>query len=178
MALGYRLSGPRMDGVLAPAVPRPAKARAGFFGRRRSRGRVSTISVTVRRDGAVSIRSDASQEGVENNRTPVIFRFRASDAAEAVMAGAQRRLAGERMDESGLWYLHLSAGQAAAAIKTEAKGLSCSFAVIHPYLADAPIVGSAERDWSSRTARLASYAIVMSAGVLVGLVIGLMLKAS
>lgn len=37
-----------------------------------------------------------------------------------------------RMDAERLWYLDLRAGQAAAAIKAEARGLSYEFDVIHP----------------------------------------------
>ena len=81
-----------------------------------------------------------------------MFRFRAAGAAEAVMAGTRRRLANERMDESKIWFLDLSAGKAAAAIKAEAKGLSCSFAIIHPHLKDAPIVRSGQRRWARRAA--------------------------
>jgi hypothetical protein len=136
------------------------------------------ISVIVRRDGAVAINRDNGPEDADNDRTPVIFQFDAAAAAEAVMAGALRRLASERMDESERWYLDISARQAAAAIKAEAKGLSCSFAVVHPYLTDAPTVGSGGQSWTTRAAGMASYAIIMSAGALIGLVVGLMLKGS
>ncbi len=81
------------------------------------------------------------------------------------------------MDERQLWFLDLSAGQAAAAIKAEAKGLSYSFAVIHPYLADGPIVGSGKRSWTRRVASMAPYVILTSAGALIGLIVGFVLKS-
>ena len=94
------------------------------------------------------------------------------------MAGALRRLADAHMDERKLWFLDLSPGQAAAAVKAEAKGLACSFTIIHPYLEDAPIVGSDGRSRKRRALSLASYAIVLSAGALIGFILALMLKAS
>ena len=135
------------------------------------------ISVSVRRDGAVAIERDNGPEDACQDRTPVIFEFEAAATAEAVMGGAVRRLAGERMDENERWYLDISAGQAAAAIKAEAKGLSCPFAIIHPYLTDAPTVGSGGRNSTKRARGPLSYAIVMFAGALIGLIVGLLLKS-
>jgi len=179
VALGYRLSGPRMgDSLVRPRLSSEAKKLAGLFARERRKGRLSVISVIVRRDGAVAIKHDNDLEGAEKGRTPVIFHFRAPGAAEAVVAGALRRLANERVDESKLWYLDISAGQAAAAIKAEAKGLSCSFAIIHPCLTDAPIVGSSGRIWERRATNMTSHAIILSAGGLIGFILGFMLKGS
>jgi hypothetical protein len=166
------------DSLVRPRLSSGAKKLAGLFARKRRRGRLSVISVIVRRDGAVAINGDSGPTGADKGRTPVIFHFRAPGAAEAVMAGALRRLANERMDESKLWYLDISAGQAAAAIKAEAKGLSCSFAIIHPYLTDAPVVGSSGRIWARRATSMTSYAIILSAGGLIGFIVGFMLKGS
>ena len=178
MSLVYRLSGPPTDSPpIRPEISSGAKKLTGFFARRRRRGPLSMISVSVRRDGAVSIERDNGPQGADHDRTPVIFEFEATATAEAVMGGALRRLAGERMDESERWYLDISAGQAAAAIKAEAKGLSCPFAIIHPYLTDAPTVGSGGRSSTKRAGGLLPYAIVMSAGALIGLVVGLLLKS-
>jgi hypothetical protein len=110
------------DSLVRPRLSSEAKKLAGLFARERRKGRLSVISVIVRRDGAVAIKHDNDLEGAEKGRTPVIFHFRAPGAAEAVVAGALRCLANERVDESKLWYLDISAGQAAAAIKAEAKG--------------------------------------------------------
>jgi hypothetical protein len=168
-----------MSGALVrPGISSATKQLAGLFAGKRRKSLLSMISVIVRRDGAVAIKRGNGPEDADNDRTPVIFQFDAAATAEAVMAGALRRLASERMDDGKLWYLDISAGQAAAAIKAEAKGLSCSFAIIHPYLTDAPTVGSDGRNWARRARSMASYAIVMSAGALIGLVVGLMLKGS
>ncbi len=166
------------DSLLRPEISSGAEKLAGLFARKRRRARLSVISVAVRRDGAVAINGDSGADVADNIGIPVIFHFRASGAAEAVLAGALRRLASERMDESERWYLDISAGQAAAAIKAEAKGLSCSFAIIHPYLTDAPIVGSGRRSWARRTASIAPYATFMFAGGLIGFIVGFMLKGS
>lgn len=177
MASGYRLSGLRMDDSLVrPRLLSEEQKLAGLFARKRRKGRLCEISVIVRRDGAVAIKHDNGLEGADTGSTPVIFHFRAPGAAEAVLAGALRRLANERVDESKLWYLDISAGQAAAAIKAEAKGISCSFAIIHPYLTDAPIVGSSGRIWERRATSMTSYAIILSAGGLIGFIVGFMLK--
>ena len=179
MELACRFSNPGLSGALVrPRISSATKQLAGLFARKRRTSLLSMISVIVRRDGAVAIKCNNGPEDADNDRTPVVFQFHAPATAEAVMAGALRRLAGERMDESERWYLDISAGQAAAAIKAEAKGLSCSFAIIHPYLTDAPIVGSDGRSWARRATSIASYAIIMSAGVLIGLVVGLLLKGS
>ena len=179
MSLVYRLSGPHTDSPpVRPEISSESKKLAGLFARRRRRGLLSMISVSVRRDGAVAVKRDNGPEDADHDRTPVIFEFEAAATAEAVMAGVLRRLAGERMDESERWYLDISAGQAAAAIKAEAKGLSCPFAIIHPYLTDAPTVGTDGRIWAKRAAGLLCYATAMSAGALIGLVVGLMLKGS
>jgi hypothetical protein len=179
MSLVYRLSDSHTD---SPPVRSKnssgSKKRARLFGRRGRRSPLSKVSVSVRRDGAVAVKRDNGPEDADHDRTPVIFEFEAAATAEAVMAGALRRLAVERMDENKRWYLDISAGQAAAAIKAEAKGLSCPFAIIHPYLMDAPTVGSGGRVWATRAAGLLTYAIVMSVGALIGLVVGLMLKGS
>jgi hypothetical protein len=144
-------STPPLGEITRPELSSTPKALDGLFARKRGRSRASTISIVVRRDGAVALDLDGSVEGAESGRAPVIFRFRAGGAAEAVLAGAVRRLADARMDERKLWFLNLSAGQAAAAVKAEAKGLACSFAIIHPYLEDAPIIGSDGRSWKWRT---------------------------
>jgi hypothetical protein len=167
-----------MGAIARSGLLSPAEAVCDQFARKRGRSRFSTISVIVRRDGAVALDLDGSVEDAESGRAPVIFRFRAGGVAEAVMAGALRRLADAHMDERQLWFLDLSAGQAAAAVKAEAKGLACSFAVIHPYLEDAPIVGSDGRRRKRRASSLASYAAVLSAGALIGFILALMLKAS
>jgi hypothetical protein len=179
MSLVYRLSSSDKNSPpVRPKISSGSKRLAGLFARRRRRSQLSMISVSVRRDGAVAIKCDSGPEDSDHDRTPVIFEFEAAATAKAVMAGALRRLAGERMDESGGWYLDMSAGQAAAAIKAEAKGLSCPFAIIHPYLTDAPTVGTDGRAWAKHAAGLISYAVVMSAGALIGLVVGLMLRGS
>lgn len=147
----------------------------GFAGRAHDRAGV-VLSITVRGDGAVAI-NRGSPDDSERNATPVIFRFRLPAEAEAVVAGALRRLAGQRRVESGGWLFDASAGEVAAAIKAEAKGLSFSFAVIHPLIADGPVVSSRRQSRARRVAAHAPYALLLGAGALVGLVVGLMLKS-
>jgi hypothetical protein len=166
-AMEYRLSGPpRMGGrFTASMISSTIKGLARLVAGKRRRSPVFTIFVIARSDGAVAIeRGDAAASALsETYWTPVIFHFREPGAAEAVMSGARRRLTNERRDESGFWYLGMSSGQVAAAIKTEAKGLY-SFEVIHPHLSEAPIVGADGRSWARRAAGVAPLAIVLSAG--------------
>jgi hypothetical protein len=179
VSLGYPLSGSHIDDALGgPGILSSAKEPVDLFAHPRGRSRRSKISVVARSDGAVAISRDsvAAANGPSDDRTPVVFHFRTPDAAEAVVAGALQRLNMVRMDESKRWFLEISAGQVAAAIKAEAKGLSYSFAVIHPYLADGPIVGSGKPSWATRVAGMAPYAIFTLAGVVVGLIAGFALK--
>jgi hypothetical protein len=182
VSLGYPLSGSHIDDVLArPGILSGANEPAGLIARPRRRNRLSKIFVVARSDGAVAINCDSvaapnSPPLSDKDSTPVVFHFRTPGAAEAVMAGALQRLNMERMDESKCWFLEISPGQVAAAIKAEAKGLSYSFAVIHPYLADGPIVGSGKRSWARRATGMAPYAIFTLAGVVAGLIIGFALK--
>lgn len=180
MSLGYPLSGSHTSSALVQpngvSGVEPANVRA----RPRRRSRLSTIFVVARSDGAVAIGDKgATSNGSlpEGERTPVVFRFQTAGAAEAVIAGALQRLAIERMDETRRWFLDISPGQAASAIKAEAKALSYSFSVIHPYLADGPIVGTGKRSWRRRIAGMTPYAIFTLAGALIGLVIGFALKS-
>src|SRR5271166_3301606 len=55
-----------------------------------------------------------------------------------------------RIDAEKLWYLDLSAGQAAAAIKAEARGLSYDFDVVHPELGAAPAASGNRHSWAWR----------------------------
>jgi hypothetical protein len=71
------------------------------------------------------------------------------------------------MDAEKLWYLDLSAGQAAAATR----GLSCDFDVIHPQLGAAPAASGNRRSWAWRVAVVCFYAIIIAIGASVGLVV-------
>lgn len=184
MALDYRLAEPRLD----DAFPRTATtsrqpAIAPLFSRNRRAKRCSTIAIVVRSDGAVAIDIDGEKPGAGGPRVasssdikPVVIHFRTPGAAESVSSGAHRRLAAERTDASGQWYLNISAGQAAAAVKGEAKALSYSFEVVHPYLRGAPTVRTARPDWRRRSPKLALYALMTSAAALIGLVAGVLIK--
>ncbi len=178
LALEYRLH--RVgESLPSPAASSKANRGSSFFAGGRRESPVSTISVIARGDGAVAIErgvDSAAELLSEIYRTPVVFRFRTPGAAEVVMAGARRRLANERIDESDFWYLHASAGHVAAAIKTEAKSLCYAFAIVHPYLKDAPTVGTDKKRWKRRAAAIAPYALSMSAGGMIGLIAGFLLK--
>jgi hypothetical protein len=114
---------------------------------------VSLLAVTVRADGAAMIVRDktaaaesldkmpgitmtASRKSVADfcdsyipfTKNPGLFGV---NAAEAVLTGARLRLANAAQDANG-WLRAISAGQAAAAIKAEARGLSHGYDVIHP----------------------------------------------
>ena len=62
---------------------------------------------------------------------PVMFRFDSEAAARAVLAGDRLRLAKAAADADG-WLRGVTAGQVAAAIKNEARGLSYEFEAVHP----------------------------------------------
>lgn len=141
------------------------------------------IFVVARGDGAVAIDGDGAPAngaslGPDSDRTPVVFHFQTPDAARAVIAGALRRLAVERVDESRRWFLDMSSGQVAATIKAEAKGLGFSFTVIHPEFAGGPVIGSGARSWTRLAASIAPYVVFTLAGMLGGMLIGFMLKGS
>ena len=139
MAFRYWLSGPRiLGGLVRPGISFYAKDLAA----KPKAGDVSLIFVLTRADGAVMIGRDKTPEadGVPTSddlKMPIVFAFRSIDAADAVLAGAKLRLAKAAVDAAG-WLRGISAGQAAAAIKSEAHGLSHEFDVIHPHPGEEP----------------------------------------
>ncbi len=139
MAFRYWLSDPRiLGGLVRPGISFYARDLAA----KPKSGDVALIFVLTRADGAVMIGRGKTPEadGVpasEDLKMPVVFAFRSVDAADAVLAGARLRLAKAAADAGG-WLRGVSAGQAAAAIKAEAQGLSHEFDVIHPHLGEAP----------------------------------------
>jgi hypothetical protein len=173
--LKYRLSGPASGQSIAPSAISRSR---GWAGSSSGQSEASNLNITViaRGDGAIAIDCGAALASASSNifSTPVVFRFREPGAADAVINGCRRRLANERTDASEFWYLDTSAGQVAAAIKAEAKGLCCSFAVVHPYLSDAPIIRAHRR---SGARRRFVYAIIFGAGALIGLIGGFALKS-
>ncbi len=145
------------------------------------------ILIATRSDGAVAISQNngpsAELATPSADRIPIFFLFRTQGAAELVMTGALRRLSQERRDEQNRWYLDLSVGQAAAAIKAEAKGLCFSFEVVHPHLKDAPIIGPGRRNWvrpswARPLAVVCYHAVIIAASASIGLAAGLMAKGS
>jgi hypothetical protein len=68
-------------------------------------------------------------EATPNMKFDIVFAFKNPDAAEAVLAGAHKRLAKAAVDAQG-WLIGVSAGQVAAAIKSEARGPSHAFDII------------------------------------------------
>jgi hypothetical protein len=179
LALEQQLFSPRVaDSFVSPRISSGTKGVSRRFAGKRRADTLSTIFVIARSDGVVAIdrASVATDAPSAAYWTPVVFRFREPGAAEAVMAGARRRLANERRDESDFWYLDMSAGQAAATLKAEAKGLCLSFEVIHPYQGDAPTIGAEKRSWATRVAGVARYALVLLMGGIIGLIVGIALK--
>ena len=130
------LSGPRiLNGLVRPGI--------SFYARdlkRQPPGPIASKSVALlyvltRADGAVTFGRDKTPETDGLEATPdmkfaIVFAFRNPDAAEAVLAGAHKRLAKAAVDANG-WLIGVSAGQVAAAIKSEARGLSHAFDIIH-----------------------------------------------
>lgn len=140
-------------------------------------GAAARILIMVRSNGAVMVdRAEASApQTAAGFATLVIFEFRSSEEADAVMAGARRRLASEARQADG-WLAGVSARQAASEVKAEAKSLRYSFAVIHPNLRDAPIIGWPRHRGAWRMAVMVIFALIFSAAALIGLVIGLKLN--
>jgi hypothetical protein len=139
MAFRYWLSGPRiLGGLVRPGISFYAKDLAA----KPTAADLSLIFVLTRADGAVMIGRDKTPEAdsvpaSDDLKMPIVFAFRSVDAADAVLAGARLRLAKAAEDDAG-WLRGISAGQAAAAIKNEARGLSHEFDVIHPHLGEEP----------------------------------------
>ena len=137
MAFRYWLSGPRLlGGLVRPDV----SFYAGDLKRRREPSRpmsskdVSLIGVFARTaDGAVIF-------GSQKTMTPESLGE--SDKAD----GAHKRLARAAVDANG-WLIGVSAGQVAAAIKSEAGGLSPPFDVIHRKLS--PLAWAAIGIWAA-----------------------------
>jgi hypothetical protein len=96
------------------------------------------IFVITRGDGAVIIGRDKTPvvetiPVTDDVKLPVVFAFRSVHAADVVLTGARARLAKAEQGADG-WLQGISAGQAAAAIKAEAGGLSYDFDTIHPQI--------------------------------------------
>ena len=120
MTLRHWLSGHRiLNGLVRPGVSFSAENLAA-----------SLIVVFARRDGAIifgtqqglTLESLGDSDNAEGLAVPITFAFQSHEAAEAVTAGAHRQLAKAAVDAAG-WLVRVSAGQVAAAIKNEARGL-------------------------------------------------------
>jgi hypothetical protein len=136
MAPRIWLSGPRiLNGLVRPGI--------SFYARdlkRQPPGPIASKSVALlfvltRADGAVMFGRDKTPEtdGLQTSpdmKFAIIFAFRNPEAAEVVLAGAHKRLSKAAVDANG-WLIGVSAGQVAAAIKSEARGLSHAFDIIH-----------------------------------------------
>ncbi len=175
MAFRYWLSGPRiLGGLVRPGISFYAKDSAA----KPKAADLSLIFVLTRADGAVMIGRDKTPEAdsvpaSDDLKMPIVFAFRSVDAADAVLAGARLRLAKAAEDDAG-WLRGISAGQAAAAIKNEARGLSHEFDVIHPHLGEEP--PARKRSALEWVFYVVAYAVIIAGGALIGLVVGSLLE--
>ncbi len=169
MAPRIWLSGPRiLDGLVRPGI--------SFYARdlkRQPPGPIASKSVALlyvltRADGGVMFGRDKTPEADGLEATPdmkfaIVFAFRNPDS-EAVLAGAHKKLAKAAVDAQG-WLVGVSAGQVAAAIKSEARGLSHAFDIIHVRDGEEPKPKSNKLAWAVGCAIWAAVVFIVVVGI-------------
>ena len=144
MASRYWLSGPRvLHGLVRPGISFSASDIAGIFAAMPKAAGAALLAVATRPDGAVTIVRDKTTEAtaldsVYGAKMQIVFVFKSVAAAEAVLEGALVTIARKASTEAQGWFHGVSAGQVAAAIKSEAQALSHEVDVVHPGAGDAP----------------------------------------
>lgn len=173
MTLRYWLSGPSiLNGLVRQGISFNRSDTSAALGP--NSADASLLLVALSPDGAVTMARDKTPaaealDDVADVATPVIFAFRSPEAVEVVLAGARLRLAKAAVDAHGR-LVGVSAGQVAAAIKSEASALSHEFDVIH--------TGSdAGQQRRLTTAQLAIAAILTFMAIVVALIAGCQLAA-
>jgi hypothetical protein len=135
MTLRYWLSGPRiLNGLVRPGISFNRNDAAALFAPKAAG--VSLLAVAVSPDGSVTVVRDRTPaadalDHIEGVTTPIVFVFQSTEAADTVLAGAQKRLARAAAVFAG-WFHGVSAGQVAHAIKNEAAALSYGFQIARP----------------------------------------------
>jgi hypothetical protein len=157
MTIRYWFSGPRiLNGLVRPGISFTANdLRPKAPARAPARITSAPIFVLSRSDGAVFLGMDgaeAAPDGVDLSdelTMPVMFHFDSEGTARAALAGARLRLAKSAAGADG-WLRGVTAGQVAAAIKNEARGLSYEFEAIHPQVGAEPPQPEPRRDSAER----------------------------